>query len=319
MPAAPSPFFVSYRRRDAGLAANWIAHQIRGRFGQETVFLDTDSTRLGEYWEEQIGSALGSARVLIAVIGPDWLRLTDEFGRRRIDKDDDWVRRELEMSIERGIPIVPIAVSGAAVPPPDALPTSLKPLCSYPFISLRETDWEQDLKQLLDMLRSLTKLPINSHIATRSGRDLLNIAQRDIALQQIAALKTAISLVYRARNSARTLADPKYVRKATDRRAVHQVLDSYMLAVENILYEERALLPETLFPLFHEAKNVIIDVMMSAQRLECGVSELQSERLEDRREVFQKEYLRLDAALTRMVRLVQSYIGLHSDERPQEQ
>jgi len=37
--------------------------------------------------------------VVLALIGSNWLRTADEYGRRRIDISDDWVRDELLTAI----------------------------------------------------------------------------------------------------------------------------------------------------------------------------------------------------------------------------
>ena len=45
---------------------------------------------------------LQQATHVIAVIGPQWLRVTDDYGRRRIDRDDDWVQaRDLPTRLQQ--------------------------------------------------------------------------------------------------------------------------------------------------------------------------------------------------------------------------
>ncbi len=63
-----------------------------------------------------ISSAVGSCDVLLALIGDQWLTLTDSHGRRRLDDPDDFVRLEIEAALERNVRIIPILVDGASPP-----------------------------------------------------------------------------------------------------------------------------------------------------------------------------------------------------------
>jgi hypothetical protein len=65
-----------------------------------------------------ISRAVGSCDVLLALIGDQWLTLTDSHGRRRLDDPDDFVRLEIEAALERNVRIIPILVDGANMPPP---------------------------------------------------------------------------------------------------------------------------------------------------------------------------------------------------------
>jgi pterin-4a-carbinolamine dehydratase len=59
------------------------------------------------------------------VIGKSWLSIVDEFGRRRIDLPDDWVRREIETSFHAGKKILPLLIDDAELPAREALPISI--------------------------------------------------------------------------------------------------------------------------------------------------------------------------------------------------
>jgi hypothetical protein len=78
--------FISYRREDSSAAARWLWDAIRRTFGPASVFMDVEGIASGEEWEERIRSQLTAAKVVIVVIGPHWLRVTDRHGRRRIDR-----------------------------------------------------------------------------------------------------------------------------------------------------------------------------------------------------------------------------------------
>ena len=57
-------------------------------FPAEQVFKDVDSIEPGEDFVERITAAVASCDVLLALIGPQWLTITDENGQRRLDNPE---------------------------------------------------------------------------------------------------------------------------------------------------------------------------------------------------------------------------------------
>jgi len=114
--------------------------------------MDIDEIRVGDTWPQTLDNALNSATVLLVVIGPTWLRVADAYGRRRLDEPDDWVRTEIERSLSKGIPVIPILVTRATMPPKEALPAAISGLAAQQYIELRETHLKQDLQPLIDRL-----------------------------------------------------------------------------------------------------------------------------------------------------------------------
>jgi len=139
-----SRIFISYRRRDAASYTIGLAEILRATYGPDRVFIDTDSIRAGSAWPDALETALDEAAVVIVVIGPRWLRAANEHGRRLLDDADDWVRREIERALQRGVTIVPVLIEGAAMPAPDALPPSLAPLTSRQAIRVHADSWSRD-------------------------------------------------------------------------------------------------------------------------------------------------------------------------------
>lgn len=133
-----SPVFISYRRDDAGPDAIALSSAIRGLLGDEAVFMDTKSLLGGEKWPDVLNEAVVDADTVLVVIGPDWIRIADQWGRRRIDQEDDWVRLELITALESpGKRVIPVFVRGAELPPVDALPEQLRPLLTRQGIEIR--------------------------------------------------------------------------------------------------------------------------------------------------------------------------------------
>src|SRR5205807_5501482 len=113
--------FISYRRIDSAPAARLLSGDLRAIFGPGSVFIDTNDIHIGTDWPARIDERLQAASVLLVVIGPTWLRVADEAGRRRLDKPDDWVRNEIAYAIDNKLVIIPFLITGASFPDKKAL------------------------------------------------------------------------------------------------------------------------------------------------------------------------------------------------------
>jgi pterin-4a-carbinolamine dehydratase len=115
--------------------------------------MDTGSIAPGSDWPESIQAALAGAAILMAVVGPDWLRAgSDDYGLRPIDKASDWVRKELEYALDAGKLLVPVLVRDATLPPATVLPTTLHRFVTKEALAIRSQYWDHDVKLLLRQL-----------------------------------------------------------------------------------------------------------------------------------------------------------------------
>jgi pterin-4a-carbinolamine dehydratase len=143
--------FISYRRDDTGPLAQGLYLQLKARFGSGQLFMDVNSVPVGKQWPPRIRDKLQEATVVLAVIGPTWLSVSDKWGRRRLDKANDWVRLELETALDQRKDIINLLVGHKISRPPDkALPKKLRGLFDYPYLRLRpevET-WAEDMNSV---------------------------------------------------------------------------------------------------------------------------------------------------------------------------
>ncbi|HKH59615.1 MAG TPA: TIR domain-containing protein [Flavitalea sp.] len=132
--------FISYRRDDTQDAVNWLYEKLKDRFGENVLFMDTGSIDPGDSWPTEIERSLEEAEVFLVLIGTQWLtKGIDEFGRRRIDNENDWVRREIEIALKSNKIIHPILVDGGKMPPSNALPSSIQLLSNKQAYELKVT------------------------------------------------------------------------------------------------------------------------------------------------------------------------------------
>jgi hypothetical protein len=144
--------FISYRREDSEGQARALSLELVRLLGNESVFMDVDSIALGRDFRQVLHERLGSCVVMIALIGPGWLDAKDSSGARRIDSSTDYVRQELAAALKRDIPVIPVLLQGAQIPPPERLPDDLKDLSFRNGFELGHSTWDSDVREMVRRL-----------------------------------------------------------------------------------------------------------------------------------------------------------------------
>jgi hypothetical protein len=155
--------FVSYRRSDSAAVALNIAQSLEREFGVSNVFHDID-LKAGERYAETLTEHLKLCSVLLAVIGPNWVRSQNDSGKSRLYDQKDWVRIEILTALQRGIPIIPVLVEGAMLPSPEDLPPELRRLREYQTAIVTTARYRYEISGLIKDLRQVLRL--RSHFST---------------------------------------------------------------------------------------------------------------------------------------------------------
>ena len=116
---------ISYRRQDSSPVAGRLYDRLQAEFGKGSVFMDFDSIPYGVDFREHIKQTLKRAKVVVAIIGPEWVGGKDI---RRIDDPTDFVRLEVASALETGIPIIPVLINNTPMPDAKNLPPELEGL-----------------------------------------------------------------------------------------------------------------------------------------------------------------------------------------------
>jgi tetratricopeptide (TPR) repeat protein len=148
--------FISYRRSDASGHAGRLYDSLVTRLPDAHVFMDVDTIAPGVDFRAAVAEAVEASDVLLAVIGPSWLEVTDHSGRRRLELDHDLVRIEIATALERGVRAIPILVGAAEPPTASRLPPSLAALSTRNAVLLRDPYWGRDVTALVDTLRKVS-------------------------------------------------------------------------------------------------------------------------------------------------------------------
>jgi glycerophosphoryl diester phosphodiesterase len=148
--------FISYRRQETAWPARQLYDLLVAELGANRVFKDVDNIEPGDDFVERIQSAVGSCDVLLALIGPQWLTITDATGARRLDDPEDFVRIEVETALTRDdVRVIPILVDNAKMPTPQELPKGLAALTRRQAVEINPVNF--DTRRLLRVLNDTLK------------------------------------------------------------------------------------------------------------------------------------------------------------------
>ena len=139
---------ISYRRRDIRSFAGRVYDRLKLEFGSDAVFMDVHAVPLGVDFAKLMDKKIAKCDVLLAIIGPGWLRARDEGGNRRLDNPHDFNRIEIAAALKRNIPVIPILVDDTRVPKADQLPDEIKELGLHNALNVRQDYFHSDMEKL---------------------------------------------------------------------------------------------------------------------------------------------------------------------------
>jgi TIR domain-containing protein len=145
----PPRLFISHRRKDSLGYSVALRAGLVAPCGEENVFVDVRAIPAGVDFREHIWDRIEWCDVLLVLIGPSWLTVTDDSGRPRLHNRDDFVRLEIEYALDLNKRVIPLLVGGAGMPSPGQLPESLVRLSYREAHDMTDAHWEYDLDVLL--------------------------------------------------------------------------------------------------------------------------------------------------------------------------
>jgi len=145
--------FISYRRSDSADVTGRIYDRLVQSFEKEFIFKDVDSIPIGLDFRDVLDKAVKKCDIFLAIIGNQWLESKNDDGSRRIDDPGDFVRIEIESALKRKIPVVPILVQWASMPPETKLPSEIKELAYRNGVQVRpDPDFHKDMDRLISKM-----------------------------------------------------------------------------------------------------------------------------------------------------------------------
>jgi hypothetical protein len=146
--------FISYRRNESAGQAGRLFDRLTARFGDDRVFMDVDTLGPSDHYAAKIDKAIADADVVLVLIGPQWVAGID-----RLQKADDFIRREILVALQFERRLVPVRLDEAVFPDASDLPEELRPLLASEGAVLRHGEFIRDADHLADSLAFVRPSP----------------------------------------------------------------------------------------------------------------------------------------------------------------
>lgn len=168
--------FISYRTSDCPDLVGRLDEDLARALGRDAVFLDRTRLDGGQKWPAELEANARSCSIMLVMIGPAWqtAAFSDEDRKAfpRLYDSRDWVRREIELSLDADNVVIPVYMNGAKLPSEQWLAScGLGRLFGRQGVRLNNDDYGSHLSRLLALIRQhCPELSTPGQPAPRSGR-----------------------------------------------------------------------------------------------------------------------------------------------------
>jgi hypothetical protein len=142
--------FISYRRDDSEFYASQLYDRLRATGVR--VFWDRDVLPPGTIFSEAIEQNVTRCDALVAIIGKKWLKTLDLRGEARLNSEQDWVRKEICIALQKVKIVIPCLVGGAKMPNAEALPEDLAGLIKRQWLHASKAHFRRDVEPLIQRI-----------------------------------------------------------------------------------------------------------------------------------------------------------------------
>jgi hypothetical protein len=207
--------FLSYRREDTAGFALALFGRLEQSFPAESLFMDVEGgIKAGQDFVRVLEEQVSTCDAMLVLIGPDWLIVTDEAGRPRLENPEDFVRIEVASALKFGKRVIPVLVQKTEMPRADALPEPLKALARCNAVGLTQERFRADAQGLIKALEdALAEL---EEARRRAAIEAAAAAEKRAAEQAAKAEEAARAEKERARLDAIAGLSPEQIAKAEE-------------------------------------------------------------------------------------------------------
>jgi TIR domain len=148
--------FLSFRKADERLIRDRLYQALEQRFGADQVFKSGVTIQPGSDYAAILRRQAAECQVMLVLIGKGWAGDKSAAGQRLLDRQDDWVRTEIAISLRAGNTVVPILVGdGVMLPSADELPPDIAQLARLQFRRIEESRVDTSITEIIAALINL--------------------------------------------------------------------------------------------------------------------------------------------------------------------
>jgi hypothetical protein len=159
---------ICYRSQDYADYAAPLQRELVRRFGSRHVSLDAHEDPDVVVNVPPRDSPLPSAAVMLVMLSPHWRNASDHSDAMVPDDPRDTMRMTIARALRAPTSVIPVLVGGVKLPSADRLPQDLRALSSRNALTLRESNWEEDFRELLQHVHE----GIYAHAASGSAESM---------------------------------------------------------------------------------------------------------------------------------------------------
>lgn len=141
--------FISYRRADSRAMSRRLYDALADHYGARLIFRDSDTIPKGQNFLQIIEQYIIHSKVVLVLIGPDWLDIRDETtGARRLDDPEDFVRVEVDLALRHVPKVIPVLLDDTPMPTENDLPRRIAGLAYQNAVQVRDATFDDDMQAL---------------------------------------------------------------------------------------------------------------------------------------------------------------------------
>ena len=148
--------FISYRRSNSKWAAKLIHDTLAQVFTQEKVLKDQYSIDPDRLKESEVQKQVAAADVVLVVMGPEYVTLTNPFGQPQLWVEGDYAALEVQKGFALDKVVVPVLLDHRPMPEAEDLPPGIRKLVESRSFKLSVEKFDKDMEALIHYLKKLS-------------------------------------------------------------------------------------------------------------------------------------------------------------------
>lgn len=146
-----SQIFISYRRKDSKAFTERLYQSLLRHYRSDQIFMDVDNIFGGQNFVKVLERTLHRCDTLLAVIGPEWVSMENDKGRRIVQRYD-FVRQEVHTALKREITVIPVLFDETPMPAANALPPSIRDLHVRQAVRILDDRFDNAVDRLVEAI-----------------------------------------------------------------------------------------------------------------------------------------------------------------------